>query len=207
MSPVCSMNSGTAVSPLILSTAAFSVPATSGLAGLLNPIWLSLICTKLSSPLASVVLNSERRLRLYDFNTPPCITQKAPVPAQAMHFRQPRRLTPSLLWSCKSSSFFLSDILALLVCMFPRHFLGVLLRTAPRGFGGARDRRSTCFVYLGPTHKPIYSRLTRTLVIRPLFIGGRRERIKSGLRRLLLMRSHCSEGIVSELGLEDRERF
>ena len=33
--------------------AAFSVPATSGFAALLNPMWLSLICTKLSSPAAT----------------------------------------------------------------------------------------------------------------------------------------------------------
>ena len=43
-------------------------------------------------------------------------------------------------------------------------------------------------------------------MIRPLFIAER-ERIKSGLSGLLLMRSHCSERIVSELGFEDRERF
>src|SRR6266849_6300442 len=147
MSPVCNMNSGAAVSPLILSTAAFSVTATSGLAGLLNPIWLSLICTKLSSPLASAVFNSERRLRLYDFNTPPCITQRAPVPAQAMHFRKPRRLTPSLLWSCKSSSFFFSDILTLLVNHFPHPSLGVPLRTAARDWGSRARLNSTCFVY------------------------------------------------------------
>ena len=50
ISPVCSMNSGGVGRPLILSTAAFSVPTTSGFAALLNPMWLSLICTKLSSP-------------------------------------------------------------------------------------------------------------------------------------------------------------
>ena len=50
MSPVCSMNSGGVARPLILSTAVFSVPTTSGFAALLNPMWLSLICTKLSSP-------------------------------------------------------------------------------------------------------------------------------------------------------------
>src|SRR6266851_2271732 len=114
MSPVCSMNSGAPDRALILSTAAFRVPATSGFAGLLNPMWLSLICTKLSSPIMSAVLISEIRLKLYEFSTPPFITQKAPVPAQAMHFRNPRRSTPSWLWSCRSSSFFISDILALL---------------------------------------------------------------------------------------------
>src|SRR5713226_7880295 len=39
----------------------------------------------------------------------------APVPAQTMHFRNPRRSTPSWLWSCRSSSFFFSDIPALLI--------------------------------------------------------------------------------------------
>ena len=50
MSPVCSKNSGGVGSALILSTAAFSVAATSGFAALLKPMWLSLICTKLNSP-------------------------------------------------------------------------------------------------------------------------------------------------------------
>ena len=39
----------------------------------------------------------EISLRLYDFSTPPCITQNAPVPAHAMHFKNPRRSIPSLL--------------------------------------------------------------------------------------------------------------
>src|SRR5438105_3548183 len=91
MSPVCSINSGAPDRALILSTAAFRVPATSGFAGLLNPMWLSLICTKLSSPIISAVLVSEIRLKLYEFKTPPFITQRAPVPAQAIHFRNPRR--------------------------------------------------------------------------------------------------------------------
>src|SRR6266852_4849557 len=115
MSPVCSKNSGGVDNPVILSTAAFNVPATSGFAGLLKPMWLSLICTKLSSPIMSAVLIPEIRLKLYEFSTPPFITQKAPVPAQAMHFRNPLRSTPSWLWSCRSSSFFFSDILALLI--------------------------------------------------------------------------------------------
>src|SRR5438270_7195 len=47
------------------------------------------------------------------YHPPPLMTQKAPVPAHAMHFRKPRRSIPSWLWSCRSSSFFFSDILAL----------------------------------------------------------------------------------------------
>jgi hypothetical protein len=38
------------------TVAAFSVPATSVLAGLLNPMWLSLICTKLNSPAPAALL-------------------------------------------------------------------------------------------------------------------------------------------------------
>src|SRR5580658_2153977 len=105
MSPVCSKNSGAIGNALILSTAACSVAATSGFAALLNPMWLSLICAKLNCPLMASGFISDSRLMLYDFKTPPCITQNAPVPAQAMHFKKPRRSTPSLLWSCTISSF------------------------------------------------------------------------------------------------------
>src|SRR5262249_9308956 len=104
ISPVWSMNSGGDASALTLSTAALSVPATSGFAGLLNPRWLSLICTKLRSPWAVFSPIAEIRLKLYDFSTPPWMTHKAPVPAQAMHFRNPRRSMPSWLWSCRISS-------------------------------------------------------------------------------------------------------
>src|SRR6266851_8281600 len=105
MSPVCSKNSGGVDNPVILSTAAFNVPATSGFAGLLKPMWLSLICTKLSSPVAAARdAAPEGLLKAYDFSTPPCITHSAPVPAHAMHFRNPRRSMPSLLWSCTISS-------------------------------------------------------------------------------------------------------
>src|SRR5215472_14341391 len=102
MSPVCRRNSGSTDSALILSTAAFNVPTTSVLAGLLNPMWLSLICAKLSSPAISLEPNSGKRLSAYERSTPPRMTQKAPVPAQAMHFRKPRRSTPSWLWSYTS---------------------------------------------------------------------------------------------------------
>jgi hypothetical protein len=43
----------------------------------------------------SAALISDIRLKLYELSTPPFITQKAPVPAHAMHFRKPRRSTPS----------------------------------------------------------------------------------------------------------------
>jgi hypothetical protein len=50
------MNAGGTGSALILPTAAFSVATTSEFAGLLNPMWLSLIWTKLSSPFAAFAM-------------------------------------------------------------------------------------------------------------------------------------------------------
>src|SRR6267378_5460788 len=114
MSPVCNRNSGCIFRPLILSTAAFSVPTTSVFAGLLKPMWLSLICAKLISPFIAAGSSSPIRLKAYEFRTPPLITQNVPVPAHAMHFRNPRRSIPSWLWSYKISSFFLSVIGSLL---------------------------------------------------------------------------------------------
>src|SRR4029078_9018005 len=87
MSPVCNMNSGGVVRPLILSTAVFSVPTTSVFAGLLKPILLSLIGTKFSSPAGAGAAFSSV-LRLYDFRTPPCMTKNWPVPD---HGIQPRK--------------------------------------------------------------------------------------------------------------------
>ena len=99
MSPVCSRNSGLDFSALILSTAAFNVPTTSVFAGLLKPMWLSLICAKLSWPFIFAGSSWDQWLRLKVSRIPPFITQKVPVPAQAMHFRNPRRSIPSWLWS------------------------------------------------------------------------------------------------------------
>src|SRR5580704_19464475 len=36
-------------------------------------------------------------LNANDFSTPPCTRHTVPVPAHAMHFRKPRRSTPSVL--------------------------------------------------------------------------------------------------------------
>jgi len=63
MSPVCRMNSGAIGSALILSMAALKVPITSALAGLSNPMWLSLIWTKARSPLCSLTFESPPRPR------------------------------------------------------------------------------------------------------------------------------------------------
>ena len=98
---------------------------------------------------------TRRCVLAYDFTTPPSITQKAPFPAQAMHVR-----------TCKSSSLFLSDMLALLLCTVSRPFLGVFLRTAAWVWGGPRSPFNVLRLS-GPRHSPIYSTLPRTTVIRP----------------------------------------
>ena len=49
MSPVWIMKAGLAGTALILAMASRSVPSASGLAGLLKPIWLSLICRKVKA--------------------------------------------------------------------------------------------------------------------------------------------------------------
>src|SRR5258705_7209553 len=75
-------------------------------------MWLSLIWAKLSSPAATADWpRSESLLRLYDLSTRRCITHSAPVPAHAMHFRNPRRSTPSWLLSCNISSLIFAAML------------------------------------------------------------------------------------------------
>src|SRR5579864_8440003 len=95
------INSGVFGSALILSTVACSVPVTSGLAGLLKPMWLSLIWTKLKSPFPPCASFPKAR----ELGTPPVMVQMTPVPAQAMQCRNPRRSIPSSLWSCVISFF------------------------------------------------------------------------------------------------------
>src|SRR6202034_1260571 len=93
------MKSGLWSIALILLIAVCRVAVTSGLAGLLKPMWLSLIWTKVKSPplppLRCAVLANAR-----DDGMPPLIVQTSPVPAHAMHFRNPRRSMPSLSRSC-----------------------------------------------------------------------------------------------------------
>src|SRR6516165_11932812 len=74
--------------------ASSSVPITLGLAGLSNPMWLSLICRKVSllgwAASAPSMIPSES-------GTPPEIVHSTPVPAQVMHSNTFRRLTPAFL--------------------------------------------------------------------------------------------------------------
>ena len=55
-------------------------------------MWLSLICTKVKSDCAEGFIGSPNTREV---GTPPAKVQTRPVPAHAMHFRNPRRSMPS----------------------------------------------------------------------------------------------------------------
>ena len=67
---------------------------TSVFAALLKPMWLSLIWTNEKSDCADVRADSPKAREV---GTPPLKVQTRPVPAQAMHLRNPRRSMPSAL--------------------------------------------------------------------------------------------------------------
>jgi hypothetical protein len=69
------MKAGCVLSSLTLPMASRSVPSASGLAGLLKPIWLSLIRAKVKAE-ASAASASPSKLR--DFGTPPDSVHKTP---------------------------------------------------------------------------------------------------------------------------------
>ncbi len=101
----------------IRPSAACSVAVTSVFAALLKPMWLSLICTKLKSPgFPACVFSPKTR----DTGTPPARVQISPVPAHAIHCRNPRRSIPSRLISlcCSSSLGSLGSLLLFLPLMF-----------------------------------------------------------------------------------------
>ena len=84
--------SGRCGSALIRATASWSVAVTLFLYGSLpNPMWLSLIWTNEKLPAPPAVPWPKAR----DERIPPPTDQIRPVPAQAMHFKKPRRSTPS----------------------------------------------------------------------------------------------------------------
>src|ERR1700731_2278768 len=83
---------GFAGSVLIFLMASSSVPMAFGLAGLSKPTWLSLICRNVS-PLAGAACASP--MMPTERGTPPATVHSTPVPAQVMHSRILRLLTPS----------------------------------------------------------------------------------------------------------------
>jgi hypothetical protein len=89
------MKSGVRGRALILSTATRSVAVTSGFAGLLKPMWLSLIWAKLKPPAS---LATDCWPNALELARPAPIVHTTPVPAQAMHSRKPRRSIPSLFF-------------------------------------------------------------------------------------------------------------
>ena len=65
-----------------------SVPLTSGLASLLNPIWVSLICTNSGLPFpAMLCLSAPAIARSIGVNTPPDSANKVPAPAVGQAFQ------------------------------------------------------------------------------------------------------------------------
>ncbi len=107
-SPVCSRKAGASGRALSLSTAILSVPATSWFGALLKPMWLSLIWTKVKSPVAAPAPAALLPLSNRDARTPPPRVKATPAPTQAMHLSIPRRSMPSLWGSCVMRSFIVS---------------------------------------------------------------------------------------------------
>ena len=83
-----------------LSTATCRVPLTSVLAGLLKPMWLSLIWTNVKSAAFMLPLSAPSKREL---GTPPLKDQTTAAPAHCMHFRNPRRSMLSLSLSVIAS--------------------------------------------------------------------------------------------------------
>jgi hypothetical protein len=69
------------------------------LAGLLKPMWLSLIWTKekLLCVAAAVACGVGPAAKRFEVGTPPAMVQRRPVPAQAMQERKLRRSIPSFV--------------------------------------------------------------------------------------------------------------
>src|SRR5271165_3410859 len=94
-SPVWISSEALPLSAFTLSTASCSVPGVSAFGGFLKPIWLSLICMKVSA-LPYMVAAFAVPTSSLERGTPPATVHSAPVPAQSMHFRTPRRPAPAV---------------------------------------------------------------------------------------------------------------
>src|SRR5258708_39893058 len=92
------MKEGATGSALILSIAAFRVATTSVLAGLLKPMWLSLIWTKLKSPCAAAAAPaSERRVGGEGGRPPPLGTAEGSLPRPAPHLKKTPPAAPAVV--------------------------------------------------------------------------------------------------------------
>src|SRR5262249_5618314 len=98
-SPVCSSRAGCWGRALMRLTASRSVAVTSVFGGRLKPMWLSLIWTKRKSLVVAAAGCGSALPALSSTGLqprmPPLTVQNRPVPAQAMHLRNPRRSMPS----------------------------------------------------------------------------------------------------------------
>jgi len=105
ISPVWIMKAGLAGRSLTFAIASFKVPSASGLAGLLNPTWLSGNLQEAEA--RGHFFGRLRRTRaeeLRGFRHAPLSVQMTPVPAQIIHSRAPRRSIPLLVSSLTLSS-------------------------------------------------------------------------------------------------------
>ena len=88
--------SGRCGSAFTLAIASRNVARASAFGGLLKPIWLSLICAKVKGAAAECLTGAASAASSpIELPTPPLKANSAPVPAQAMHFKNPRR-SPSM---------------------------------------------------------------------------------------------------------------
>ena len=92
MSPVWMMSAGCSLIAFTRSMLCPSVPLTSGLASLLKPMWVSLICTNSGLPARVRTAGfAAATARSIGVNTPPAIANSVPAPPKAMHLRALRR--------------------------------------------------------------------------------------------------------------------
>src|SRR5579863_2934876 len=79
----------------------FSVPATSGLASLLKPIWVSLICRNRGRPAGFSVAACANPIGV---RMPPDSVKSVPAPPKARHCKAPRRegLNSSVTWDLEA---------------------------------------------------------------------------------------------------------
>ena len=146
MSPVWIMKAGFcgSVSALTLAMASSSVPSAFALGGRWKPIWLSLICRKVS-PRASAAAASP--MMPSEWGTPPDTVHNTPVPTQVMHSSTLRRLTPS----SRSDS-----LIAFLLCSADGHGTTMVLAAFAASEDVIGERRG-----LFPARTKIYGRWDR----------------------------------------------